>query len=63
MVMPWPSYVGWDEALPRTVGVPSEERGGYQVGDIFAAFDYLKKKSDVKPQVGNWSEVVPLSGN
>jgi hypothetical protein len=63
MIMPWPSFEGWDEALPRTVGTPSQERGGYQVSDIFAAFEYLKNKSDIKPRVGTWSEVVPRIEN
>jgi hypothetical protein len=63
MIMPWPSFDGWDEALPITVGTPSQERGGYQVKDIVAAFDYLKNKSDVKPRVGNWYEVVPRIGS
>ncbi len=62
MIMPWPSFDGWDEALPNSVGTPSQERGGYQVNDIIAAFDYLKNMSDVQPRVGNWSEVVPPIG-
>lgn len=58
MLMPWPSFDGWDEVFPASVGVPDSSRGGYRVKDIAHAVRYLRERSRVD-RVGNWAEVVP----
>lgn len=58
MLMPWPSFDGWDEVFPASVGVPDTARGGYRVKDIAHAVSYLRERSQVV-RVGNWAEVVP----
>lgn len=59
MIMPWPTFEGWDEALPTTVGISDVERGGYRVTEVIAAVSYLRKHSAKVPQIGVWCDVVP----
>ncbi|WP_342133493.1 hypothetical protein [Hydrogenophaga sp. OTU3427] len=40
VIVPWPSFEGWDEALPPVVGRPDSELGGYEVmGEIAHTVD------------------------
>ncbi len=58
MLMPWPSFDGWEEAFPASVGAPLLDTGGYQVKDIVYTVSYLRERSNWD-RVGAWSEVVP----
>lgn len=58
LLMPWPSFDGWDEAFPASVGAPDLDAGGYRVKDIVYTVRYLRDRSEMD-RVGIWSEVVP----
>lgn len=58
LLMPWPSFDGWDEAFPASVGTPDLDTGGYRVRDIVYTVRYLRDCSEMD-RVGIWSEVVP----
>lgn len=58
LLMPWPSFEGWDEAFPVSVGTPDRDTGGYRVKDIVYTVRYLRDRSEMD-RVGIWSEVVP----
>lgn len=64
ILMPWPSFEGWDETYPAYVGVADYELGGLRVpaGGIKAALEYLKEWCGASMRVGNWREVVPEGG-
>lgn len=57
MLMPWPSFEGWDECLPASIGTPIEELGGVLVKDIATAIAYLRKQCSVE-KIGVWREIV-----
>ena len=61
--MPWPSFDGWDEALPTVVGHPNLEMGGYEVtGPLQAVIAYLRSKAEYEKVTGIWGEVVAILG-
>lgn len=57
ILMPWPPFEGWDEALPARIGVPDLELGGLRPPNIVESIDYLKRQAR-SMQVGIWKEVV-----
>jgi hypothetical protein len=56
MLMPWPTFQGWDEVFPPSVGVADPDLGGYRVSDIVHAVAYLRERSAFD-RVGNWNVV------
>jgi hypothetical protein len=50
MMMPWPNFDGWDEALPAIVGTPDVQLGGYRIEKIALAVAYMREH-------GNWGTV------
>jgi hypothetical protein len=57
MLMPWPSFDGWDECLPASIGTPVEALGGVLVKDIAQAIAYLRGRSTFE-KVGSWRDIV-----
>lgn len=60
LLMPWPAFEGWDEALPSSVGVADPELGGLRVHDLAESVKYLKAKARFM-RVGIWREVIGAS--
>lgn len=62
-VVPWPSFEGWEEALPPVVGSPNIEMGGYEVvGQVVGAVSYLRAQAEAEKVTGLWHDVVALLG-
>lgn len=63
-VVPWPSFDGWDEALPPVVGHANMEMGGYEVtGSVPATIAFLRDLAKDEKVTGIWSEVVATLGS
>ena len=58
MLMPWPPFDGWDEALPPLVGAVDAEHGGYELADVVAALKYLRSHEDWEARPGSWKDVM-----
>jgi len=58
MLMPWPSFEGWDEVFPTSVGRPDLDTGGYEITDLIQTVSFLRARSEWD-RVGNWSEAIP----
>lgn len=50
LLVPWPSFEGWDEALPAHIGQVDLECGGYVLRDVVEAVKYLRAR-------GAWDKV------
>ncbi len=62
-VVPWPSFEGWEEALPPVVGRPYIEVGDYEVvGQVVGAVSYLRAQAEAEKVTGLWSDAVTLLG-
>ena len=59
MLMPWPSFDGWDDVFPPSIGTADAGRGGYLIADLANTVADLKSRSACAPRVGIWSDVVP----
>lgn len=57
LVMPWPTFDGWDEALPPSVGSPDGELGGYRVTDLLPCIAYLRKHA-LWERIGIWRDIM-----
>lgn len=63
-IVPWPSFDGWDEALPPVVGRPNMEIGGYEViGPVPVAIAFLRDHAEAEKVTGVWAEVAAILGN
>ena len=63
-IVPWPSFDGWDEALPPVVGRPNMEIGGYEViGPVPVAIAFLRDHAEAEKVTGVWAEVAVVLGN
>ena len=58
MLMPWPIFDGWDEALPPLVGAVDAEHGGFELADVVAALKYLRAHADWEARPGSWKDVM-----
>lgn len=62
-IVPWPSFDGWEEALPPVVGCPNLDIGGYEVlGQMVEVIAYLRAQSLGEKITGLWSDVTELLG-
>lgn len=62
-IVPWPSFDGWEEALPPVVGQANLEVGGYEVlGQVAPAIAYLRARALGEKITGRWSDVTALLG-
>lgn len=57
MMMPWPNFNGWDEALPATVGTPDVQLGGYRIEKVAHAVAYMREHGNWG-LVGGWRDVM-----
>ena len=57
MMMPWPNFNGWDEALPATVGTPDVHLGGYRIEKVALAVAYMRAYGNWG-LVGAWRDVI-----
>ena len=57
MMMPWPNFDSWDEALPATVGTPDSQLGGYRIEKVMLAVAYMRTHGDWGT-VGGWRDVM-----
>lgn len=63
-IVPWPSFDGWDEALPPVVGRPNMEIGGYEViGPVPVAIAFLRDHAEAEKVTGVWAEMVAVLGS
>jgi len=58
-LLPWPAFVGWENALPVEIGDPDPEVQGYAVRDIVQAMRLLASLGYSEPKVGGWRDVLP----
>lgn len=62
-VVPWPSFDGWDEALPPVVGRPHMDVGGYEVvGALADAVAFLRAHALRERVTGLWGEALTVLG-
>jgi hypothetical protein len=62
-IVPWPSFEGWEEALPPVVGRANLEVGGYEVfGNVVEAVAYLRTHAVGEKITGVWGDVTGLLG-
>ena len=57
MLVPWPSFDGWDEWLPGHLGKPEQELGAYKVEDVSAVIAFLRNLAARERVSGIWSEI------
>lgn len=63
-IVPWPTFEGWDEAMPPVVGRADLDVGGYQVVEpVVDAIAYLRTQCTGEKITGVWSEVTALLGS
>jgi hypothetical protein len=58
LLVPWPIFDGWEEALPPLFGPVDPECGGHVLPDVVAALKYLRSQSDWETKPGRWKDVV-----
>lgn len=57
-LVPWPKFLGWETALPASVGPSDGKLGAIAVADIRAALETLRRLGYVI-RIGIWREVAP----
>jgi hypothetical protein len=57
LLVPWPVFDGWDEALPLHVGSVDAKYEGYVLTDVIGALKYLRSLADWETSAGGWREV------
>ena len=68
MLVPWPVFDGWDEALPPVCGIPDLELQAYAVPNIVEALQSMRRIGFAPPEVTSWPDImklapVPRAGN
>jgi hypothetical protein len=58
LMLPWPVFDGWDEALPPLFGPVDGESGTYVLPDVIAALKYLRLHAGWDTRPGRWKDVV-----
>jgi len=58
MLVPWPVFDGWDEALPPLFGHADSEYGGYILPDVVPALQYLRNHAEWETKPGRWRDVM-----
>lgn len=62
-VVPWPSFDGWDEALPPVVGRAHMGVGGYEVvGALPDAVAFMRAHARREKVTGIWAEALTVLG-
>lgn len=60
ILLPWPVFDGWDEALPSHLGQPDLEIGGYVLTNVQVAVAYLQKLGPPCRVLGTWRELLQM---
>jgi hypothetical protein len=58
VLMPWPTFDGWDEALPPLFGHADTEYGGYILPAVVPALQYLRAHAEWESKPGRWRDVM-----
>jgi len=58
VLVPWPVFDGWDEALPPLFGHADSEYGGYVLPDVVPALQYLRNQAEWETRAGRWRDVM-----
>ena len=58
VLVPWPAFDGWDEALPPLFGHADSEYGGYVLPDVVPALQYLRNQAEWESKPGRWRDVM-----
>jgi hypothetical protein len=58
VLMPWPTFDGWDESLPSTMGSANNEYGGYILSNVVTALQYLRHEAIWETKPGRWKDVM-----
>ena len=62
-LVPWPTFDGWDEALPTHIGTADSGHGGYAIKDIVSALKYLRGLSEREQLCGTWRDMLAVLAN
>ncbi len=57
ILMPWPSFDGWDESLPSFVGTVHPFIEGFLIGNLPATISYLREHATWEKMSGHWAEI------
>lgn len=57
VLVPWPAFEGWDEALPAYIGAVDSTYGGYVLANVVEAVAYLRSRSVGEKVSGVWREI------
>ena len=58
LLVPWPVFDGWDEALPALFGPIDSECGGHVLPDVVPALKYLRNQAEWESKPGRWKDVI-----
>jgi hypothetical protein len=58
LLVPWPVFEGWDEALPPLFGPIDSACGGHLLPDVIAALRYLRNHAEWETKPGRWRDVL-----
>lgn len=58
MLVPWPRFDGWDEALPAHVGTPHPTIDALMLHDLIDAVAYLRAHGEWEKMSGLWREII-----
>ena len=57
VLVPGPMFDGWDEALPKRLGVVDRDLGGLVLSDVVPAISYLRERAQWERLSGLWREI------
>jgi hypothetical protein len=57
LLVAWPVFDGWDEALPPHVGTMDAECEGYVLTDVIGTLTYLRSLAEWETSPGRWRDV------
>jgi len=63
LLVPWPVFDGWDEALPPLFGPIDSECGGHVLPDVATALRYLRNQAEWETKPGRWRDVMAEIAN
>lgn len=58
-LVPWPSFEGWQSALPDQIGTADQDLGAWSVLNIVDAIERLAAMGFHRTSVGTWHEIKP----
>lgn len=57
LLVPWPTFEGWDEALPANIGLVDSACSGYVLADLVATVKYLRSIGEWDIVGGVWRDI------